>query len=353
MKLQKEAQKGASDYIEQLTGEKMPVVDEGKTRKKKLCILGTAGSHDQAPWDDPDAEFWGVAHCLLLPGIRKLDKVFEIHLPYIYEKEISPYSKKPIIYHANKENQMFGRTGDIEVIIGQEKDDNLNKVVQFPREQLKRKYSDLLPDSDQFYATNSIAWMIVWGLDKIIEENAYDEIHLYGIHLETDSEWQYERPCNEYWLGVVTGYLLAQGKRKVVYMPVESDVLRASNEYGFADIEVKRKKIKSKVDYARNEIEKMKQQRNAVINQLHKLRNEISMKIEDKIKGLENQKKVYEIELENIKRDGKEKYKEIIEKKINEQIKKCEEDLKTLESRIAAFNGSLETHQYYLKELNA
>lgn len=336
-------------YVKQLTGESMPKEEKKEDENKKiLCILGTAGSRHKAPWDDKRCDFWGVAHCLLLSDIPKLDRVFEIHLPYIYEKELSPFSGKPIIYHANKEFSIHGREGDIEVIVPKE-DKNLNKTIVFPREKLKEKYFDLLPPGDAFYATNSIAWMILWGIDL-----GYDEIHLYGIHLETDSEWQYERPCNEWWLGVFAGIQYAKGKKCCVYVTEESDVLRGYHEYGFADIEVRRKKLNGKLDFFNKSLNDMQNQRIMIVNELNKLVNEKNIPVEEKINWIDNQLNLLTQEKQKIKDlNNNEEYKKILNTTIDEKIKKLEGDLRGLDARINSFGGAKEQVLYFLKELNA
>jgi hypothetical protein len=343
------------EYIKDLTGKEAPVEPEKKEDKDKkiLCLLGTAYSRNKAPWDDPRCEFWGVAHCLLLGDIPKLDKVFEIHQPYIYEAEKSPYSSKPIIYHANKENaNTWRKQEDITVITGQE-DPNLNKVEIFPKAELIAKYKDLLPVSDSFYATNSIAYMILWALDQTINNDAYDEIRLYGIHLETDTEWQFERPCCEWWLGVFAGWQLAKGKRGVVYMPEESDILRGFHEYGYADVEVQRKKIIGKVDFYSKAVADMSNQRSVLINEVNKLANEKRMSAEDKEKMFTENIKMFQGELDNLKKEGKDKYMEIVLEKIDQRVNQLNNDIRMLDNRMASFNGAKEAHQYHLKALNA
>jgi len=151
-----------AEKVKALTGIELPQIEKTKEEKKKeeekriLCILGTAGSRGKAPWDDKRCTFWGVAHCLLLEDIKKLDKVFEIHLPYTHSNETSPFSGKPIIMHANKEYRLFGGEGDLTVVLAQP-DKSVNKYEIFDREGIKKKYTPLLPVSDAFYATNSIA----------------------------------------------------------------------------------------------------------------------------------------------------------------------------------------------------
>jgi len=349
-----EKKRTKEQYIKELTGLDMPKeVKKDEKPKRKLCIIGTAGSAGLAPWDDPHAEMWGVAHSLMLPAVKRLDKVFEIHLPYIYNKELSPYSKKPIIHHANKEySPGWMPQKDISVVTWV-KDDKLNANEIFPRDYLKEKYKDLLPVNDKFYVTNSIAWMIVWALDKIIEQDKYDELHMYGIHLETDTEWQFERPCNEWWLGVIAGYLLSKGKRGVIHLPEESEVLKNENEYGIADIEVKRKKIQGKVDFFNRGIEDMKYKRAILTNEAGKLNNELRLTIEQKLEGMKKQLMSLDNELKEASKIPPEEYKRKCDININKRLEAFNNDIKNLDARLNAFTGARDAHTYHLKALNA
>lgn len=340
-------------YVEELTGQKMPAIEEKKD-KKILCLVGTAFSRHLAPYDNPNAEIWGVGHCILLEDVKRMDKVIETHLPSVYETEISPFSGKPIICHANKENRLFGREGDVNVVVSQENKRGLiNKWEIFPQKYLAGKYKDLLPPSDQFYATNSIAYMIVWALDKYIEDNSFDELHLYGIHLETNTEWQFERPCNEYWLGVLTGYALSKGKKGIIYLPPHSDVLRNYHEYGYADIEVKRQKYQGKIEFFDKSIRDLTNQRMALAGRIGQLMQERGFSIDERIKRFTEQKTAIETELAQIEKIGKEDYTKAVLQKINEELQKADAEGRAADCRISAFNGAREQLQYHLLELNA
>ena len=335
--------------IKNLTG--LEVQNENKENNKKICyIIGTANSRTKAPFNttNPNAQFWGVGHCLLLQDIKRLDKIFEIHLPYIYNQEISPFSNKPIVWHANKEYALFDRNSDITVIT-QKKDVNLNNVELFDRNYFKDKYMSLFPPSDVFYATNSIAWMILKAID-----DGFEEIHLYGIHLETQSEWSYERPCNEMWLGFFMGMMWERGiKTNVVYLPEEADVLRGYHEYGFADIEVRRKKIQSKIEMDNKIIEDMKNQRQNIVNELNRLHSEINFPIIKKIEYFKEQINLFSKELEIINSQNEEEYKKVIQEKISKMIQQNQESLKNIDARLNAFIGAKDRTEYFLNELNA
>lgn len=342
-------------YMKELTGKDIPQSIELKTveekKDKKICyIIGTANSRSKAPYDttNPNAQFWGVGHCLLLSDIRRLDKVFELHLPYIYNSEISPFSQKPILYHANKEYALHGRTTNVHCVL-QREDKNINDYEVFNRNYLKEKYMGIFPPSDAFYATNSIAWMILQAIDE-----GFEEIHLYGIHLETTGEWAFERPCNELWLGFFMGMMWERGiKTNVVYLPEDSDVLRGYHEYGFADIEVRRKKIQGKIEMDNKVIEDIKNQRIFTVNELNKLQGELNITIEKKVEWLKEQINLFSKELDVINSHTKEDYDKIIKDKIIKTIQQHQINLQHLDARLNAFSGAKDRTEYFLNELNA
>lgn len=341
------------EYIKNLTGKEMPKKEEKKVEEKKdkkiLCIIGTAGSRHLAPYDNPNAEIWGVAHCLLLQDIPRMDKVFEIHLPYVYEQEISPFSKKPILYHANKEDHASWREAkDISAIVSQP-NKKLNKYELFPHDELKEKYGCLFPPSDAFYSTNSLAWMMVYAIDM----DRFDEIHMYGVHLETDTEWQYERPCCEFWLGFFVGKMHERGiKMPVIYLPEMADVLKCNHEYGYSEIEVQRKKYKERVEFFEKQQRDVIAHRNRMAEELRKLKTEIELPHEEKRKMLQKQYELYKKELKIMEEKKEEEYQKIIKGNITKRMQELNNEIYKFDCKISTINGAIEQTRYTLKQFN-
>lgn len=304
-----------------------------KEKKRKLCILGTAWTAKDAPFDNPDYDFWGVAHCLLLPQIKKMDAVFEIHLKDIWSKELHP-NGKPIIHAAND----FSCD-----IYTHEVDADLPRSIKFPREELKAKYKSIIPKSDHFYMTNSITWMVLLAVDS----NKYDTIELYGIHLECDQEWTFERPCLEFWMGY------AMGRGIKIDVAEAADVCRCSHEYGYAEIEGQRKKIQSRIEGFQTRMNDFTSQRTMLVNQLMSLEQELKIPTEERIKRVKEQKEMFDKEFEIATTKTPEEYESVIKNKVMERINITRSQLYEMEKRISSINGALEDSQYFLKQLNA
>lgn len=304
-----------------------------ETKKKKLCILGTAWSCKDAPFQDPDYDFWGVAHCLMLPQIPKMDAVFEIHLKSIWEKELDPRTQKPIIHNANNKS--------IKTYL-QEVDSEIPTSEKFPIKELTEKYRKYIVESDYFYATNSIVWMIILGIDL-----GYEQIDMYGVHLECDQEWAFERPCVEYWLGVAAGLGIK------VNVATAADVCRGSHLYGYAEIEIQRKKILSRVEGFNSRLNDMNRQRIIMMQQLMNLENELQLTSDAREEMIKKQFELINSEISIIAEKGKDEYNNIVKNKITDSLKKINAEVYELDKRINAVNGAKEDSEYFLKQLNA
>lgn len=64
------------------------------------------------------------------------------------------------------------------------------------------------------YFNSSIAYML--ALAALMGH----DVNVYGVDNHTDGEWWFERPCNEYWIGLLRG----QGRR--VWVHPDSSLLR-------------------------------------------------------------------------------------------------------------------------------
>ena len=192
-------------------GKKSPPAQSERTlivgAKKKICIIGFAPGREDAPYDDDSFEFWGVNEMYMAKEVRKLDVLFELH------------DHKWICEGKRYKNHIdWLRKATIPIMMQQHFDDIPNSV-PFPRKELEEKYGS--------YFTNTISWEIALATHIHV-----DEIHIYGVNMATDIEYQSQRPSCEYYIG------LARGKGIKVYLPPESDLLKCFYQYGFEDGEL-------------------------------------------------------------------------------------------------------------------
>ena len=72
------------------------------------------------------------------------------------------------------------------------------------------------------YFTSTISHLIAWGILQ-----GYREIALYGIDLVVGTEYEVQKACAEFWLGV------AHGRGITIRLPAECALLKHSHRYGY------------------------------------------------------------------------------------------------------------------------
>ncbi|MFA6044763.1 MAG: hypothetical protein WC718_07250 [Phycisphaerales bacterium] len=167
----------------------------------KLAIIGFTPSRAAAPWGDPTWEFAGLnalyVHEAEMP-LQRFTRWFDVHdMAAVADERLSSYRKLqcPVYFQ--------------DVVPG------MPNSVRFP----KREIETFLADT---YFTNSISWMIGWGLLM-----GFKEIGVWGVDMSQDQEYRFQRPNVEYWIG------RARGMGVKVTVAETSDLLKASHQYGF------------------------------------------------------------------------------------------------------------------------
>ncbi len=174
--------------------------------KKKLAIVGTAPSSlHLAPYNDPDYEIWGlngVYGYIDFPNISNFTRWFELHSLEVHRD-------------AYPDDGFF--KGLKIPLVTQEVFPDYPTSVKYPLEEVLARFP-------RRYFTNSVSWMLALA---IIE--GYTDISLFGIDMAVASEYGFERPSCEYFLGY------AEGMGINIHIPPESDLLKTPFLYGFED----------------------------------------------------------------------------------------------------------------------
>jgi hypothetical protein len=176
---------------------------------KKVAIIGSASSTiDETPWGDRSVEIWSLAW----RKVPRADVLFEMHRTEAVKRD----AKVPHEYE-----KILNRI-DCPIIM-QEKHSDITKSIRYPIEYIRAAVGPMLdPFSDGDYFVSSIAYMLAFALYL-----GYEEIHLYGIDLVTDSEYGYQKPNAEYLIG------MARGLGRKVYIPENSALCRNPYRYGY------------------------------------------------------------------------------------------------------------------------
>lgn len=179
-------------------------------KKSKVYIVGFAPSWVETSFQDETAEVWCLNEFYKVgktaPGFRA-DRWFEIH-------DRNSKSK------AVPEHQQFLQQCPCPVYMWQKYDDIPNSV-PFPKNEII-DYFEGKGYSGARYFTNSISWFIAFAIME-----GFKEIHVTGVDMATDSEYGWQRPSCEYWLGVCDGLGIK------LFIPKTSDLLKCTQLYGF------------------------------------------------------------------------------------------------------------------------
>jgi hypothetical protein len=187
---------------------KLKLVKDGEviSKKKKVAILGTVPHKLQAPFDNDEFEIWAIAHACLGDPLKRVDRIFEIHKWDEVVKWGSPASWEKLF-------------PNVPVYIREVREDVPHSVA-FPFDRLAEKFK-IFDDRAECMMTNSISWMVGLALDE-----GFDEIHIYGVNMSHSSEYGFQKPSCEYYLG------LAKGMGKKIFVPTESDLCKSFHLYG-------------------------------------------------------------------------------------------------------------------------
>ena len=214
--------------------------------KKKLCILGTASTMTDAPFEDDGFEMWGVSGLLASPTCKRLDRVFELH-PWYEVRSMLP---------------LLGALENSDApIYMQDVVEEVPRSVKYPYDEIKERF--YLPLMGRpLYVTNSITWMILLGIYE-----GYKDFSLFGVHMAHDKEYAYQRASCSWALGIIHGFML-HGEDYRIHIPEESELLQAEYEYGYdqptklmMQIDLRRKRLDMGIKQVEGEIQNLQQQR--------------------------------------------------------------------------------------------
>ena len=192
-------------------------------KRKKVAIVGFAPSWNKAPFANQEFEIWGLNELYMyiekMPNGR-WDRWFELH-----QKSRFMGSDRQGAEHIKKLAAMKCPVYMLESC------KEVPSSIKYPLEEMIKYF-------DTNYFTNSISYMLALAIYE-----GFEEIHVYGVNMETDSEYGSQRPSCEYFLGV------AWGKRIKIYIPPDADLLKTRFLYGYQDEErnVFRSKMKARI----------------------------------------------------------------------------------------------------------
>jgi hypothetical protein len=214
---------------------------------RRIAIVGTAPSWNLTPWADTSLEIWSLNDAYNIDGLQRADVWYDLHPldKFFFAPKPEPGKKVGIFAHQIPQGYYVRPHSHLEWLatapipkylhpdFATQKPEAANwpNVKAFPKADIEAEYGH--------YCTSSPQWMLAHALMLGIRE-----VHIYGIHLSTESEYIDQRPGFEF----IIGCLLGAGKRKLtiknglrhyesadglVVLPEASPVLSSKFQYAF------------------------------------------------------------------------------------------------------------------------
>jgi hypothetical protein len=200
----------------------------GQGYKPTVYIIGFADTWRQTPWDDKNAERWGLNALHKVAADKPFDRWYQLH--------------------------------DIDKFHSNDLEEHVGWLAAFPGpvylwEEHMERWASFIPTATPYpktevvaefgnYFTNSISWMIAHALLEAGTDPTTpplrQKIGIFGVDMAVDTEYSHQRPSCEYFLGI------ARGRGIKVQLPPTSDLLKSPFLYGVEDGDFYRQKLEAR-----------------------------------------------------------------------------------------------------------
>jgi len=157
-------------------------------KREKVAIVGfatTSREESRKHMEDPEWDVWACNELGRFMPDTKFDRYFNIHW---VDNELTP---EAVEYLAGQETPVYMATTHPKISVAEE----------YPKEEVLKWMRYNFPIcGNREYFTSSIAWML--GLAIV---RGYKHISLYGVEMQLESEYAYQRPCCETLIGFACG----------------------------------------------------------------------------------------------------------------------------------------------------
>jgi hypothetical protein len=165
---------------------------------KSVALLGFSNKTLPYVFNSKADEKWSLNHTYLIENFPKIDRHFELHNKKWFLRKESPKSKEygewlkqkhdfpSYMQHKYKIFPSSVKYPFVEVV-----KDCLPNLVQVNNEGIEKARQ---------YFTSTLDYMIAMAIHE-----KFDQIEFYGVDMENDTEWGYQKPGGEFWLGMALG----------------------------------------------------------------------------------------------------------------------------------------------------
>ena len=159
--------------------------------KDILVILGShPGTRSEFDFDRTDCDVWVFNEAAQKDWVKRADAVFQIHAPVIWR---NPANRNDAGHYE------WLTSGNTPSIYMQEDYDEVPQARRYPREEIRDALLSNFNGGQEYY-TSSPAYGVALGIYL-----GYDRIEIYGVEMETDTEYRFQRDGIAFWIGVAVG----------------------------------------------------------------------------------------------------------------------------------------------------
>lgn len=189
--------------------------------EKTVAIVGNhLRSRNFAPLDKKFIDIWVFNESGNVPFFSRINALFQMHLPAVW--------KNPLNMNDPGHEEWLKRKHPFPIYM-LEQYPEVPSSVKYPLDEVVdtllpnfRRVGPKRTDDDEVIKlfTSTVCYAIALATLR------YDRIEIYGVEMDSGTEWEYQRPAVYFWLGLAGGY----GKR--VHIRKESSLLKAPM-YGY------------------------------------------------------------------------------------------------------------------------
>lgn len=226
--------------------------------KNRVYIVGTASTKDLVPWDDKEAEFWGVNNLYGVTlknerGTCHYDRWFEIHNIWQDERTKKMMRRGAEDFRGQPVLDYLKGIATLNCTVYMQKHwpELIPLSIQYPLEEIVKFFQEKIGLELPLcrYLTNTITYEIVLAVYL-----GFQEIEVWGVDMQAGTEYAWQRPSCEFWLGV------AAGMGVKIHIPQQADLLKCRFVYGFEErqqdqFKEKLEKIRKDMKIKRRELE--------------------------------------------------------------------------------------------------
>lgn len=203
-----------------------PAPTEDTRPRKRIAIVGYTPSRNEAPFDDPAWEVWGMNNLHLFIPPEKFDRWYNLHTPVEIQADaqhvqwLASWRRTDVYLMDPMEGQV---APDGSPLPSLPERTGVPRAVAFPASEIRAMFGD--------YFTNTVSWQIAHAIYEAVTHDDYvlAEIALFGVDMAVNTEYAAQRPSVEYYLG------LARGLGVEITLPETSDLLKSIGLYGMLD----------------------------------------------------------------------------------------------------------------------